>query len=126
MARTVRDTNLETRTARLRLAIRAEPYWRAIDPGAHLGYYRGRRGGSWVARLYQEGRYRKTALGTADDSSDADGVAILSFSQTQAAARNWFCRSLLRMRRVVTFSGRVARTGLKTGDRYQSNCSIIF
>jgi integrase len=92
MARTVRDTNLETRTARLRLAIRAEPYWRAIDPGAHLGYYRGRRGGSWVARLYQEGRYRKTALGTADDSSDSDGVAILSFSQAQAAARNWFSK----------------------------------
>jgi len=87
MARTVRDTNLETRTARLRLAMRAEPYWRTIDPGAHLGYYRGRRGGTWVARLYQDGRYRKTALGTADDMSDADGVAILSFAQAQAAAR---------------------------------------
>jgi len=85
-------SNLETRTARLRLAIRAEPYWRTIDPGAHLGYYRGRRGGSWVARLYQEGRYRKTALGTADDASDADGVAILSFAQAQAAARNWFAK----------------------------------
>src|SRR5690348_8326319 len=92
MARTVRDTNLETRTARLRLAIRAEPYWRAIDPGAHLGYYRGRRGGSWIARRYQEGRYRKSVLGTADDVSDADGVAILSFSQAQAAARNWFAK----------------------------------
>jgi integrase len=92
MARTVRDTNLETRTARLRLVIRAEPYWRTIDPGAHLGYYRGRRGGSWVARLYQEGRYRKTSLGTADDASDADGVAILSFTQAQAAARNWFAK----------------------------------
>jgi hypothetical protein len=30
MARTVRDANLETRTARLRLAIRTEPYWRKI------------------------------------------------------------------------------------------------
>jgi integrase len=92
MARTVRDTNLETRTARLRLATRAEPYWRTIDPGAHLGYYRGRRGGTWVARLYQDGRYRKTALGTADDMSDADGVAILSFAQAQAAARKWFAK----------------------------------
>ena len=92
MARTVRDANLETRTARLRLAMRAEPYWRTIDPGAHLGYYRGRRGGTWVARLYQDGRYRKTALGTADDTSDGDGVAILSFAQAQAAARKWFAR----------------------------------
>src|SRR5215472_9188415 len=92
MARTVRDANLETRTARLRLTVRSEPYWRTIDPGAHLGYYRGRRGGSWVARLYQEGRYRKTALGTADDTSDADGVAIWSFAQAQALARKWFAR----------------------------------
>jgi len=92
MARTVKDANLETRTARLRLAMRREPYWRSIDPGAHLGYYRGRRGGSWVARLYQDGRYRKTALSTADDTSDADGVAILSFAQAQAAARKWFSR----------------------------------
>jgi hypothetical protein len=92
MARTFRDANLETRTARFRLAIRAEPYWRTVDPGAHLGYYRGKRGGSWVARLYQEGRYRKTALGTADDMSDADGVAIVSFAQAQVAARNWFAK----------------------------------
>src|ERR1700730_15546749 len=92
MARTVRDANLETRTARLRLGMRAEPYWRTIDAGAHLAYYRGRRGGTWVARLYQDGRYRKTALATADDMSDADGVAILSFAQAQAAARKWFSR----------------------------------
>ena len=92
MSRTVRDANLETRTARLRLAMRGEPYWRTIDPGAHLGYYRGRRGGSWVARLYHEGHYRKTALGTADDTSDADGIAILSFAQAQGAARKWFAR----------------------------------
>ena len=76
----------------LRLAMRTEPDWRSIDPGAHLGYYRGRRGGSWVARLYQDGRYRKTAISTADDTSDADGVAILSFAQAQAAARKWFSR----------------------------------
>src|SRR3984957_6635850 len=53
-------SRLETRTARLRLSMRGEPYWRTIDPGAHIGYYRGRRGGTWVARLYQDGRYRKT------------------------------------------------------------------
>lgn len=31
MARTIRDTNLETRTARMRLAIRSEPYWRGLE-----------------------------------------------------------------------------------------------
>ena len=37
MARTVRDTNLETRTARLRLPIRAEPYWRGLEKGFCAG-----------------------------------------------------------------------------------------
>ncbi len=90
MARTLRDTNLETRAARSRLAKRPEPYWRSIDPGAHLGYYRGSRGGSWVARLYIDARYRKVSLGVADDSTDADGIVVLSFAQAQAAARSWF------------------------------------
>ena len=33
MGRTVRDANLETRTARLRLSIRTEPYWRGLERG---------------------------------------------------------------------------------------------
>jgi hypothetical protein len=32
MARTVRDTNLETRAARLRLQTRRKPYWRVWSP----------------------------------------------------------------------------------------------
>jgi len=85
MARTVRDTNLETRAARARLKARPEPYWRSIDRGAHLGYYKGSRGGSWIARHYAEDiegrrRYFKRDLGKADDVTDADGAAILNFS----------------------------------------------
>jgi integrase len=90
MARTVRDTNLETRAARSRLKVRSEPYWRSIDRGAHLGYYRGTRGGSWIARLYQGGRYHKGDLGRADDGTDADGVHVLSYSQALDGARKWF------------------------------------
>ena len=44
MARTVRDSNLETRTARGRLKSRKKPYWRSIDRGLHLGYFKGARG----------------------------------------------------------------------------------
>lgn len=91
MARTVRDTNLETRAARSRLVVRKKPYWRAIHQGAHLGYYRGTRGGSWCARLLLEGGgYREHKLGIADDASDADGLAVLDFKQAQDAARTWF------------------------------------
>jgi hypothetical protein len=88
MARTVRDTNLETRAARLRLHTRREPYWRILESGLHLGYRRTKEGGgSWVARRFiGEGRYNETKIGTADDLQDADGVALRSFKQAQEAA----------------------------------------
>ena len=38
MPRTVRDTGLENRTARSRLKARNKPYYRALEPGLHLGY----------------------------------------------------------------------------------------
>ena len=91
MARTVADRNLGTREARRRLAARRKPYWRAIERGLHVGYYKGSRGGRWIARRYcGEGRYQETVVGTADDVLDADGRAILDFDQAQAGAREWF------------------------------------
>src|SRR5262245_7274909 len=97
MARTVRDSNLETRAARLRLPQRPKPYRRAIERGAHLQYYRGARGGAWGARWYVgEGKYRETTFGAADDVLDADGVAVLSFRQAQEAARAWFAQQARR------------------------------
>jgi hypothetical protein len=53
MARTVRDANLKTRTARLRLPIRTEPYWRGLEKGFALGYRRRIRGGTWLGRRRQ-------------------------------------------------------------------------
>lgn len=92
MARTVRDTNLETRAARLRLTARRKPYWRVLETGLHLGYRRTKEGGgSWVARRFiGEGRYNETKIGTADDLQDADGVILRSFTQAQEAARAWW------------------------------------
>src|SRR5271170_3152222 len=92
MARTVRDTNLETRAARLRLSARRKPYWRVLESGLHLGYRRTKEGGgSWVARRFiGDGRYSETKIGTADDLQDADGVALRSFKRAQEAAREWW------------------------------------
>jgi integrase len=92
MARTVRDTSLQTREARLKLKPRGKPYWRVLDSGLHLGYRRNKKGGgSWVARRFLgEGRYEETKLGLADDLQDADGAAVLSFAHTQEASRNWW------------------------------------
>jgi len=92
MARAVRDTNLETRAARLRLVARRKPYWRVLETGLHLGYRRTKEGGgSWVARRFiGKGRYSETKVGTADDLQDADDVALRSFGQAQEAARKWW------------------------------------
>lgn len=93
MAKTVRDGRLDSRTARAKLAARHEPYWRSIDAGMHLGYRKGPRKASWLARYRcEDGRYLKTVLGLADDIQDADGTHIYSFSEAQEAARAWFLR----------------------------------
>jgi integrase len=98
MARKLRDTSLESREARLRLKVRGKPYWRLLEAGRHLGYRKGARGGTWVARAFAgDGRYLETGLGLADDASDADGVHVLSFGQAQDKARAW-CAAQARVR----------------------------
>ncbi len=96
MARKVRDSNLETRTARSRLRTRHKPFFRLIEPGLHLGYRKLASGpGTWLARRYSgEGRYTVENLRTADgaiiiadDYSDADGSQVLSFAQAQERTR---------------------------------------
>jgi integrase len=91
MARTLRDAKLDTRAARLRLRKRREPFWRSISEGLAVGYRRGAKGGTWIARHYsiEHGR-RFHAIGTADDVVDADGAHVLSFAQAQEVARKWF------------------------------------
>src|SRR5262249_25287409 len=87
MARTVRDASVETRTARLRLSIRSEPYWRGLERGFALGYRRRGNGGTWLARRRMGGGgYAEHRIGTTDDLQDADGVAVLDYGQAQSAA----------------------------------------
>jgi len=91
MARTVRDSSLETRAARARLKQQHKPYYRLIDQGCHLGYYKGPRGGAWSARYFVgAGKYAEKTLGIADDTQDADGKSVLTFADAQRAARTWF------------------------------------
>jgi integrase len=92
MARTVRDANLESRTARLRLPIRSEPYWRGLEKGFALGYRRRGRGGTWLARRRRADGdgYAERRIGTTDDLQDTDGVAVLDYGQAQRTAREWW------------------------------------
>jgi hypothetical protein len=89
MARTLRDSKLDTREARSRLKVRGRPYWRLIEPKLHLGYRRlAGRPGSWCVRRYVGSQaYTVSALrGVADDYNDCDGVWVLDFAQAQKAA----------------------------------------
>jgi integrase len=91
LARTVRNPKIDTRTARQRLAVRREPYWTVISAGCALGYRRGAKGGTWIAKFRDDdGNRHLEALGAADDVRDADGLTVFSFAQAQAKARDWF------------------------------------
>ena len=96
MPRKVRDASLETRSARARLKVRKQPYFRLIEPGLHLGYRRLANGpGTWIVRRYAgQGRYTTENLRAADDAivladdfADADGEHILDFAQAQRKVR---------------------------------------
>ncbi len=97
MARTIKDSSLDSREARKRLTARPKPYYRLIEEGLHLGFRkpRGRRGrpagaGKWVCRRYIGGQaYVVEAIGIADDFSDANGKSILDFKQAQNKARTF-------------------------------------
>ena len=89
MARTVRDARLNNRSNRIELAPRAKPYFMTLHEGLHLGYRKGKRGGRWVVRWYSGDRdYITKTIGTADDTADADGIAVFDFRQAQEIARN--------------------------------------
>jgi hypothetical protein len=54
-------------------------------------YRKGKIKSSWIARfLTKSSGYKKSNIAIADDVQDSDGVAVLSFSQAQEAARSWF------------------------------------
>lgn len=65
MSKTLTEAKIAGRAERKRLPIGV--HWRGIDPDVHLGYRKGRRGGSWLVRWYLGGAYRQRPLGTADD-----------------------------------------------------------
>src|SRR5690348_676097 len=91
MARIVRHAKLDSRTARAQLPVRNNPYWHALARGRALGYRKGPKGGSWLAKYRcSDGQRAQTLLGPADDALDAETSDVSSFSQAQAAAREWF------------------------------------
>jgi integrase len=88
MPRKIRSADLETRSARLRLAVRKKPYAVQVGPGVHLLYRRNRKVGSWVVKAsLGKGRYWTDAFAHADDTEPANGSAILDYWQAIEHAR---------------------------------------
>ncbi len=91
MARTVRNAKIDTRSARTRLHHRREPHWTVISQGCAVGYRKGAKGGTWVARWRDSrGKQHYHPLGAADDAMDADSIRVLDYSDAQGRAREWF------------------------------------
>ena len=88
MARRIRSSSLETRTARLKLAKQRKPYWQTVAPGISVGYRRNEGVGSWSVRAADgAGSNWIKAIGIADDHEDADGANVLSFWQATDKAK---------------------------------------
>jgi integrase len=84
MARRTRSASLETRTARLKLAVRKKPYGAAIAPGIHLCYRRNAGPGTWSVKC--NGWLKRFAL--ADDHEDANNESVMSYWQALEQAKS--------------------------------------
>jgi integrase len=94
MARTTRSKKLDSRTARRAIPQGKTTHWQPISRGRSLGYRRGRRGGTWVARFDAENFRREEKLGEADDVLDSDGLQIFSYEQALQKASKFFLSAL--------------------------------
>jgi integrase len=89
MARKVRHSALESRSARLKLQVRRRPYnGAALARGISLMYRRNNTNGTWVLKASDgHGAYWTKAFALADDFEDADGKSVLTFYQAQDQAK---------------------------------------
>jgi integrase len=88
VARTPKDTRLDNRTARLKLA-KGRRYQVTLRDGVALCYRRTAQGyGVWKVRVEDaEGREKMHRIGAADDYTEADGVNAFNYVQAQDRAR---------------------------------------
>jgi integrase len=89
VARKVRHSSLETRTARLKLAARRKPYsGPSLARGVALLYRRNKTNGSWVLKASDgHGAYWTKAIAEADDHDESNGKTILNFFEAQDQAK---------------------------------------
>ena len=122
MARTIRNAKIDTRSARLKLPHRREPYWTVVSAGCALGYRRGANGGSWIARFRDEsGHQHYEAIGAVDDARDPDGLSVYSYAQAQDQARTFFAQKAQQQDSDVLGSGGPYLVNTALDDYFSSN-----
>lgn len=89
MARKIRHSALESRSARLKLQVRRKPYpGPSLARGLSLLYRRNRTNGAWVVKGSNgQGAYWTKRIADADDFDEANGKEVLTFFQAQDAAK---------------------------------------
>jgi len=89
MARKHRNSSLESRTARLKLAVRRKPYsGPSLARGVALLYRRNKTNGTWVLKASDgHGKYWTKAIAEADDHDESNGKSILTFFEAQDVAK---------------------------------------
>lgn len=89
MARKVRHSALESRSARLKLQVRRKPYpGPSLARGVSLLYRRNRANGAWVVKSSNgHGAYWTKRIADADDFTDSNGKDVMTFFQAQDAAK---------------------------------------
>jgi integrase len=86
MARKVRHSALESRSARLKLQVRRRPYsGPSLARGVLQQFRRNKkRNGSWIAKVSNgHGRYWTDVVAEADDHDESNGTTILNFWEAQ-------------------------------------------
>ena len=89
MARKQRNSSLESRTARLKLAVRRRPYPGAkLARGKQMQYRRNKGNGTWLLKVSDgHGKPWTKAFAQADDFDDSDDKTILTFFEAQDVAK---------------------------------------
>jgi hypothetical protein len=89
MARKVRHSAFESRSARLKLQVRRRPYnGPSLARGISLMYRRNKTNGTWVLKASDgHGAYWTKGFALADDFEDSDRKTVLTFYEAQDQAK---------------------------------------
>lgn len=87
--------SITTKSSRMKLPVRRDPYWHMIEKGRHLGFRRGPN--TWVARFMDiERDYHFKALGSFDEFTDAKKDAEQWFAAMSGAPSSVVARGTVR------------------------------